>query len=262
VAKRQCYAQRHMSPAEYGFWDQCRKLAHGTGVLLFDGRTMAKRFKDERGSGYRTMYRLRDSLVETGWLVEVETQNHRKSDGTFEKKSYWVLSHEQWVTAHDESECRKSLWEEDEAAQPVTPTSLDTSSACDSNVTGPVTKSSPACDKTCIQPVTPASHRLKKTSLNINSMKIQIEAADPFSRTEEQIKMKAEVPAQAFGPQFENPAVVVGPFEYGPDPDNWRKLIWMAARSIGRGLTKEEIAEMKRRNENHVTPEQLLEMSR
>jgi hypothetical protein len=37
-----CYAHRHMTAAEYGFWDVCRALAHKTGTLYFNGKDIAR----------------------------------------------------------------------------------------------------------------------------------------------------------------------------------------------------------------------------
>jgi hypothetical protein len=255
---QKCYAQRHMSPAEYGFWDQCRKLAHSTRILHFDGRAMAKRFKQDRGSGYRTMYRLRDSLVEAGWLVEVDN-NCRKTDGTFENKSYLVLSHAEWATAHGERDCRKSLWSDEENIEPVTSLSQARLFASDTTVTGPVTSVSSACDKTGADPVTPASHRLNKTSLTINQSDHNQIDRSTLNQTDVSFENALKHTASTEGCFREStsaPSSDRGGFNaliYTRD-DYSGKMRWSMNPDANRSATPEEVAEIQRRNISHVKP--------
>jgi hypothetical protein len=60
---------------------------------------MAMRFDEGKANGYRSI-RLRDTLVEKGWLVEVENSHSRRSNGQYAATRYWVLAHEQWVARH------------------------------------------------------------------------------------------------------------------------------------------------------------------
>src|SRR3989442_3549127 len=160
--KHRCYAQHHMTPAEYGLWDQCRALAHKSGVLFFDGRKMANRFKKERGSGFMTVYRLRDSLVLGGWLVKIENPQPRRKNGTYTPTQYRALSHEQWVEKHGKHGCSKGWLGTLEESQPVTPALEVPVTPALQVKNQPVTKNGVACNKTTDQPVTPALHSLVK----------------------------------------------------------------------------------------------------
>ena len=91
-----CFANRHMTPEEYGVWDVCRSVSHKTGTLYFDGRTIAGYFAD---TGKDAIYRIVKSLVKKGWLlVQVAGRNTR--NGLYVPTQYQVLSPEQWAEDH------------------------------------------------------------------------------------------------------------------------------------------------------------------
>jgi hypothetical protein len=91
-----CFANRHMTPEEYGVWDVCRSVSHKTGTLYFDGRTIAGYFD---GTGKDVIYRIVKRLVKKGWLlVQVAGRNTR--NGLYVPTQYEVLSPEQWAEDH------------------------------------------------------------------------------------------------------------------------------------------------------------------
>jgi hypothetical protein len=85
-----------MTAQQYGFWDVCKSLSHQTGILYFNGRSVAARFLGMQKSN---AYKLADSLKESGWFKLVK-ESHRRRDGTFSPKQYRVLSHDEWAAEH------------------------------------------------------------------------------------------------------------------------------------------------------------------
>ncbi len=91
-----CFAHHHMTASEYGLWDVCRSLAHKTGVLYFNGRGIAARFKS---MSKNTPYTLAESLVEGGWFKLLK-ESQRRRDGTYSPRQYKVVTHQEWVEEH------------------------------------------------------------------------------------------------------------------------------------------------------------------
>lgn len=91
-----CYAHRHMTAAEYGFWDVCRALAHKTDTLYFNGADIAARFESMARS---TTYNLAKSLVRKGWFKETKRPK-RGAGGLYSARHYKVLSHAEWIAEH------------------------------------------------------------------------------------------------------------------------------------------------------------------
>lgn len=125
-SKQCCFAHNHLTCAEYGLWTLGRELSHKTGVLYFDGRNMAKRFR--RGSK-NTMYKLMHALIKSGWFV-ILVPKTRKANGQWSAHALRVLSHEDWTKEH-QGTCKT---EPENDAQPV-PIS---STACPKNASQPV----------------------------------------------------------------------------------------------------------------------------
>src|ERR1700730_6799568 len=88
-----CFANRHMTPEEYGVWDVCRSVSHKTGTLYFDGRTIAGYFAV---TGKDVIYRIVKSLVKMGWFV-VQVAGRNSRNGLYMPTQYQVLSPEQWA---------------------------------------------------------------------------------------------------------------------------------------------------------------------
>jgi hypothetical protein len=66
-APTKCYANYHLTPEEFGFWEVCRSLSFKfKGKLIFDGRHIAAYFGD---TGKNTIYRLAKRLQDKGWFV-------------------------------------------------------------------------------------------------------------------------------------------------------------------------------------------------
>jgi len=95
--KQTCFPNVHMRPEEYALWDLSRKLAHQTGVLYFDGREMAKRFRD---TAKDRIYRAARSLVEAGWFEVIAPAARDGRTGLYSCTQYHVLSSEEWAKNH------------------------------------------------------------------------------------------------------------------------------------------------------------------
>jgi hypothetical protein len=104
-----CYANYHMTVAEYGLWEHARTISHTRGRLLFDGRKMSARFS---GTGKDTFYRLAAQLVEKGWFEVIDAnvtesgKRKRDSHGHYLPTVYHVLSHEEWAKKRGTKSCR------------------------------------------------------------------------------------------------------------------------------------------------------------
>jgi len=95
--KQVCFPNHHMRPEEYALWDVSRSLAHKTGVLYFDGREMAKRFK---ATAKNRIYRAARGLVEEGWFEVIADHARDKRTGLYSCTRYRVLSAEDWARKH------------------------------------------------------------------------------------------------------------------------------------------------------------------
>jgi len=94
---KKCFANYHLTPEEFGFWEVCRSLSFKfKGNLIFDGRHIAACFGD---TGKNTIYRLAKQLQDKGWFIcTKKTRRDKRHLQT--PTEYQVLSHEQWVKRH------------------------------------------------------------------------------------------------------------------------------------------------------------------
>ena len=96
-----CFANYHLTPEEFGFWEVCRSLSYKfKGKLIFDGRTLASYFGD---TGKNTIYRLAKQLQSKGWFVCTK-KTKRDKNHLQTPTEYQVLSHEQWAEKHTEKQ--------------------------------------------------------------------------------------------------------------------------------------------------------------
>jgi hypothetical protein len=227
-----------MTCAEFGLWTQYRMLSYKSSTLFTDGRKTAERFSEEN---YRHIYRLRKSLVDKGWLEETK-EKKRGKNGMWSATHFKVLNHEQWVKKHGSKQCKTNVFEEPE---PVTPVSMDSIS--------PVTPVSMACDTRVNGPVTPVSHSSKKNQFEIKtSLKLPLNPGTPFKNT----KTDAQNSREGTSVPPVTPVSMVYPVPgafYEPQVDRLRP--WSAPR---RQCTAEEVAEIRRRNDMHLKPEDVL----
>jgi hypothetical protein len=94
---KKCFAHHHMTLAEYALYDIARAWSDGGRELLFfDGPKLARQFEK---AGKDHMYKLRDSLLEKGWLVPVGDKS-RRSNGHWGPGTYRVLSHDEYQLKH------------------------------------------------------------------------------------------------------------------------------------------------------------------
>lgn len=136
----QCYANHHMTPEEYGYWNLFRSLSHATERLEFgaeqikdsfwkptteeqaaaDAKPKAATWKPGDKSKRRQELEpkvvgedrpglIRKALEKRGWLKCTRPANtERMPDGKFAPPEYEVLSHEQWAKKHPGA-CKKRL---------------------------------------------------------------------------------------------------------------------------------------------------------
>ncbi len=96
-----CFANYHLTPEEFGFWEVCRSLSFKfKGKLIFDGRTIASYFGD---TGKNTIYRLAKQLQSKGWFVCTK-KTKRDKNHLQTPTEYQVLSHEQWAAKRTEKQ--------------------------------------------------------------------------------------------------------------------------------------------------------------
>jgi hypothetical protein len=100
---KKCFANCHMTPEQFGFWNLCRSLSYPFNYnLVFDGRTIASYFE---GTGKNTAYRLANKLCKMGWLVCTK-KSKRGKDGLWDSAEYQVLSHEEWLAKDEKRKCK------------------------------------------------------------------------------------------------------------------------------------------------------------
>lgn len=96
-----CFANYHLTPEEFGFWEVCRSLSFKfKGKLIFDGRTIASYFGN---TGKNTIYRLAKQLQSKGWFVCTK-KTKRDKNHLQTPTEYQVLSHEQWAEKRTEKQ--------------------------------------------------------------------------------------------------------------------------------------------------------------
>jgi hypothetical protein len=105
-----CYPNQHMSLQDYALYEVAMRLTSGgSRPLIFDGRKLAKRFKKASKSG---IYRTEKSLVAAGWFKLPADVVGKKFDPTTKRytaTTYQVLTHDEWIAKHGDSECIKCL---------------------------------------------------------------------------------------------------------------------------------------------------------
>jgi len=99
-----CHAAQHMRPQEYALYAVAMRLTSGgTNPLYFDGRKMADRFRKASKSG---IYRTADALADKGWFQPENRESTRDPKSKrFIARRYKVLSHDEWIAEHGDSEC-------------------------------------------------------------------------------------------------------------------------------------------------------------
>jgi hypothetical protein len=178
----QCFEHAHMTPAEYGVWQLCCDLSYKTGVLILDGRSMAKRFVSETGKplGKSAIYRIINSLADQwytvrnkrkekveklgkGWLVLLEPKK-RGPNGLWNAAKYKPLKHPGWVALHGWGQCI----EQRTTGRPVPLDGQVDSVTCPESETlvsrqhtAPVPISGVTCPDFSVSPVPPAGHNPK-----------------------------------------------------------------------------------------------------
>ena len=150
MANYKCFANYHMTPEEFGFWEVCRSLSHKfKGKLIFDGRNIADCFGD---TGKGVAYRLAKKLCVKGWFVCLKkSKKNGRPNGTNTPTEYRVLSHEEWVKEHSKKHCKSPVPESGQAH------------TC--GETSPVPESRMACTGIENEPVPDSGHSTEYTSI-------------------------------------------------------------------------------------------------
>jgi hypothetical protein len=100
---KKCFANCHMTPEEFGFWEVSRSLSYKfNGKLIFDGRTLAYYFGD---TGKNTIYRIAKQLQSKGWFVCTKKPKQAQG-GKYCSAEYRVLDHTEWVEKHGIRHCK------------------------------------------------------------------------------------------------------------------------------------------------------------
>ena len=94
-----------MSAEGYGLWNLARSLSYSAGVLYFDGRTVAKLFKD---TDKNKIYRVAKELTDAGWFKVLVPRQRNKKTGLWTATQYAVLSPEEWAKKYPH-ECKDPL---------------------------------------------------------------------------------------------------------------------------------------------------------
>jgi hypothetical protein len=249
VDSKRCFEQAHMTCAEFGLWKQYMMLAYTSGKLFCDGRKTADRFS---GESKDHIYRLRNSLINKGWLVTIKGSGRDKKTGRRTPGEFIVLSHEQWVKKHGKNECKSSLFSE---LEPVSPVQM----ADDS----PVAPVQTACRTHANSPVAPARHSSKENQLQENidtnlatteRTSLNIEESGMSSGRQRERVAEPNMPPVALV-QMADPLADALAFEKFPGD---HKPSWVARRALGRPLTNRESKERERRDAKRMTPEDVL----
>jgi hypothetical protein len=93
-----CFANRHMSMAEFALWSVCRSLSYKyEGLLYFDGQDVALMFEK---TGKDKVYRSAKSLVKKGWFLRVRKRSRNPVTGLWKPSEYQIISAEEWAKKH------------------------------------------------------------------------------------------------------------------------------------------------------------------
>jgi hypothetical protein len=237
-----CKANNHMRPEEYALWDVSRILSFKTGILYFDGRRMAERFK---GVNSKFFYPKLKALVSAGWFIQLDEKQKRTRGGTYAARRYRVLSHDEWVATHGTCECR-TLDQGD--------TVQSTANGNDPTVRSTTNTARPTANHHSLYSESPFA-RERHSSIAKSGSKSEIEFGTPHplgaSQTgaAESHSVSGAV-CPAVRPTTNGVHDVPDYLEY--DMCDRR---WIARRNIGRGITPAEHEVMQRMNRERVRPQ-------
>jgi hypothetical protein len=241
-----CHAQAHMTCAEFGLWEQYRKLAHTSGQMFETTLNTAERFAGESRS---SIYRLRSRLIDKGWLVVIKKAKRTKN-GQLSSVVCRVMDHDQWTQNSKniaKYPCKK----------PCPEMSKEALSPC------PEMKS--ALPRNGIEPCPEMGSRFEEES-GLKKKQIEDSASAPLSLNKT-IKSDAEKNAKHVKstpcpemskvrnlpcPEMSKASLPADPFPALAWDTHCKD--WGARRGINRALTLDEITELQRRNRLRVLP--------
>jgi hypothetical protein len=176
--KKRCHAQQHMSCAEFGLWEQYRKLSFASGQLFEATENTASRFTGESRS---SIYRLRAKLIQKGWLV-ISKKSKPGENGRHRPTIFRVIDHEEWVRKHGKADCNLSSWAE---LQPVP--------EMESGAKLPVPEMKSPSSKSETDPVPKVEHRFEENQFESKS---RFEDSGPVGFEKKDSQSGAEVNAE------------------------------------------------------------------
>ena len=237
TTSKNCFAQHHMSCAEFGLWEQYRKITHTTNRLFEDPENTADRFAGESRS---SIYRLRRKLVKKGWLATVIKSKHNSNGGRASAAIYEPLDHEQWVKIKGTKHCKQH----DDT--PVPEVTLEG----EFGASQPVPEVAPASATLGIPPVPEVDGRFETTKYENKQIEKYLGTAEhkpgkDSNPDAENLRSGEFVPPMS--------KVALAPVSEVALVDEFPALEkqgrrWGARRGIDRALTMEELTEKERRN--------------
>ena len=102
---KRCFARRHLSSNETAYYNYVWGVSRRDGEFRSDDRRDAWDLKG-KASAKNSITRWRQSLAKKGWIVETKKRQRNPLTGAYSSIHYRVLSHQEWVEKHGESECR------------------------------------------------------------------------------------------------------------------------------------------------------------
>jgi hypothetical protein len=254
VAKKMplsCKVEHHLTLTEFGLWEHYRKISRTTGRLFEDPENTAKQFAK---ASRTAIYRLRKKLTKDGWLLEVK-KSKRGPGGRMTAAEYLVLDHDEWAAKHGKKDCHTNIQDVfQELAQPVPKMEPVSSPENGTRPTSPVPKTGLSSPEFGIPPVPPVDGSIGSISLEVKRESGGPGGADFFATKKSStgtLQSKVSVP-----PVPKSGLVGYDPYGAALEYDMQRRD-WGAKPGLGRALTTEESAELKRRDNLHLTPAQV-----
>jgi hypothetical protein len=96
TGKQRCFANIHMTPAEFALWTYAREVSHESGRFYASSRSTAEAFS---GTSKSTIDRLKHALIRSGWFVLLSESYRDPETGKWTSDVIRPLSHEKWLVS-------------------------------------------------------------------------------------------------------------------------------------------------------------------
>lgn len=154
-----CFARRHMTLSEYGFYCHARAVSHNSGVFYSEDRRDAQEFQCSK----TTINSLRLALEKAGWFVRYDKgprRKHHPKTGQTVSIRYRILAHKEWIETHP-NRCRVAPVPDFDTS-PVPNISKGPVPDIDTGQQQPVPDSGVACTKKHVSPVPESGTKNRK----------------------------------------------------------------------------------------------------